>query len=382
MRRHGSLITLLFLFYSCFQHRKPFKKMKTKFLTALSAFLFAFTAFNAQAGMVTDAHGNTGYDTAAECDAAVQNGTAKFYESFTHQKPLIRAGEKGVQKASIRDLGPEYRLGACDLGVGKKLKRDGVSTALQGKYVPYSPDFAVNAYTDATGSVVRVSMAQCDNWFSGNAPRPVSIPQVKPQPVPEPEPQPVPEPEPQPVQPTPEPVVESKVHVFPYVFGTMGIFQDGVRANANIVGNNRAVDETDTRFAGQAGVGIQLNRWLGGEIFYQTGRTNVFSERLCALNRTYGARATLGREINENTRLFLKAGAANVRHKTFYYGNGKAVVRPTAGIGISRKVNENLSFRADYDHYFKRSSSDKKAGNEGVHWKGANYLGAGLQYNF
>lgn len=32
----------------------------------------------AQAGMVTDQHGNVGYDSAAECDAAVQAGTATW----------------------------------------------------------------------------------------------------------------------------------------------------------------------------------------------------------------------------------------------------------------------------------------------------------------
>ncbi len=31
----------------------------------------------------TDRHGNVGYTTAAECDAAVGAGTAKFYEPFT-----------------------------------------------------------------------------------------------------------------------------------------------------------------------------------------------------------------------------------------------------------------------------------------------------------
>ena len=37
----------------------------------------------AQAGMVTDQHGNVGYDSAAECDAAVQAGTARFYRPVT-----------------------------------------------------------------------------------------------------------------------------------------------------------------------------------------------------------------------------------------------------------------------------------------------------------
>ena len=46
-----------------------------------------FAAQGALAGMVTDPQGNVGYDTAAECDAAVTAGTAKFYKPF----PLVNA---------------------------------------------------------------------------------------------------------------------------------------------------------------------------------------------------------------------------------------------------------------------------------------------------
>ena len=38
----------------------------------------------AHAGMTTDGHGNVGYDSAAECDAAVVAGKARFYKSYTH----------------------------------------------------------------------------------------------------------------------------------------------------------------------------------------------------------------------------------------------------------------------------------------------------------
>ena len=54
--------------------------------------------------------------------------------------------------------------------------RDGVSKALQGKYIPFSPDMQVNVYLDASGKPTRASMQQCDNWFSGNAPRAVPLP--------------------------------------------------------------------------------------------------------------------------------------------------------------------------------------------------------------
>lgn len=39
-----------------------------------SAVAALFISTHANAGMVTDSHGNVGYDTAAECDAAVQAG--------------------------------------------------------------------------------------------------------------------------------------------------------------------------------------------------------------------------------------------------------------------------------------------------------------------
>jgi hypothetical protein len=44
---------------------------------------------SAIAGMVTDPHGNVGYDTAAECDAAVNSGKAKFYVSYTRKSALL-----------------------------------------------------------------------------------------------------------------------------------------------------------------------------------------------------------------------------------------------------------------------------------------------------
>lgn len=122
----------------------------------------------------TDGHGNVGYDTAAECDAAVANGTAKFYRPFTSHPPLKRNGEASVQSLTLKDVTAEnYSRGACDIGVGRSNDRDGVSSRLIGKYVPYSPAMPVNVYFDDQNKVVRATMKQCDNNFGGNLPRPV-----------------------------------------------------------------------------------------------------------------------------------------------------------------------------------------------------------------
>ncbi len=133
-----------------------------------------------------DGHGNEGYDSAAECDAAVASGTAKFYKPHTTHEPLKRAGEADVKAQKLFDLvnakdaasalgydAAGYSRGACDVGVGRSQGRDGVSAPLIGKYIPYGPEMAVNVYFDASGKAVRASMKQCDNNFSGNMPRPV-----------------------------------------------------------------------------------------------------------------------------------------------------------------------------------------------------------------
>jgi hypothetical protein len=175
------------------------------------------------AGMVKDGHGNVGYDTAAECDAAVRAGTAVFYKSFTFQKPLLRAGEVSVKSMPLSDLSiPDsvvqgksfsannYKTGACDRGAPRQGGRDGVAPELQGKFVPYSPSMLVNVYYDKAGTPVRTSMKQCDNWFDGNFPRPLSAPVAAQKPAavePAPAPKPV---APKPVvtaSPAPAPVV-------------------------------------------------------------------------------------------------------------------------------------------------------------------------------
>ena len=123
----------------------------------------------------TDRHGNEGYSTAAECDAAVASGAAKFYEAFTDHPPLRRDGEDAVKQGTLSDAGPQYGRGACDVGVGRSGGRDGVSAPLIGKFVPFSPDMPVNLYSDAAGKLVRVTMQKCDNNFGDNFPRPINV---------------------------------------------------------------------------------------------------------------------------------------------------------------------------------------------------------------
>ncbi len=155
---------------------------------ALAAIACSTLAFSAHAAMHADANGNVGFDTAQECDAAVAGGKVKFYQPFTSHPALKRAGEASVQQMTLKDLvkaeeaakalgyaAASFANGACDLGVGRSNGRDGVSKALIGKYVPFSPDMPVNVYFNAQGQMVRAMMKQCDNNFSNNLPRPTGV---------------------------------------------------------------------------------------------------------------------------------------------------------------------------------------------------------------
>jgi Putative peptidoglycan binding domain len=158
----------------------PRTSLSTLFVSCL------LMAAGTQAAMTTDQHGNVGYDTAAECDAAVASGTAKFYQPFTSQPPLKRAGEASVKQLKLSDLtaaqdaasalgynAAEYNNGSCDIGVGRSNNRDGVTRVLIGKYIPYAPSMSVNVYFDNQDKIVRATMMQCDNNFGRNMPRPV-----------------------------------------------------------------------------------------------------------------------------------------------------------------------------------------------------------------
>ena len=139
--------------------------------------LISLCALQANAAVHTDRNGNVGYDTLAECVAAIESGSAKFYQPFTTHPPLKRAGEAEVRPMELKALGvADYSKGSCDLGVGRSNGRDGVSGKLIGKFVPYAPSMPVNAYFDSNGKLVRASMLQCDNNFSSAFPRPLGTP--------------------------------------------------------------------------------------------------------------------------------------------------------------------------------------------------------------
>lgn len=400
--------------------------MKTMKIVSTAVVLSAaFASFSAKADMVTDAHGNVGYDTAAECDAAVANGTARFYTPFTHKAPLKRKGEAKVQTATLKDLGEQYARGACDVGVGRRMGREGVSTALQGKFIPFSPEMPINVYTDRAGNAVRVTMAQCDNWFSGSAPRPVGV--VAPTAV---NTTTSPEPDLTSTAPVVVPAVAAAFGAKPYVFGTLGALDAGVKGTrpfSGVVGN---ANDRDTRFAGQVGFGVQFNKLLGAELFYTGSANHKFDTTadmtnsttaapLIALGanavqnyvtetqqHTYGGRLTLGHNFTDKFRLFGKAGVAGTTMKIkeltggqtstnpvlnagleTVYSNAKGrlegkkgtFARATAGIGATYNVTDKLAVRGDYDHYFKKNYE-----HNGYEYtaKGANYLGLGVQYNF
>lgn len=352
-------------------------------LALLTGSLLATTAF---AAPTVDKEGNTGYATAAECDAAVIAGTARFYQPVTQMPTKLQKGEKRVSKGKLSDLGPAYQLGACDLGVGRKNGRNGVSKALQGKYVPFSPDSAVNLYADATGKTVRASMAQCDNRFSGAFPRAVPVPPPAPAPVavapaPAPAPAPVvaaPAPAPAPVvMPAPAPAPVAKKGITPYVFGTLGAVNDSVNYGAPAGLSN--VGDSDRQTGGQLGVGLQFNDLLGAELFYQGGKKHEYA----AFNGTgydigvkaLGARLTLGTNVTEKLRLFGKLGTARVTHDLFT-GGDESKTRALLGAGLTYSLSENLGVRFDYDHIRRQGSSTNPR------WGNIDYFGLGLQYSF
>jgi hypothetical protein len=149
-------------------------KNSQRFAFALS--VSAVCTLQAMAAMTTDANGNVGFDTPAECEAAIASPSVKFYQPFTSHPPLKRTGEADVKQMTLKDLtNASYARGSCDIGVGRSGGRDGVSRALIGKYIPFSPSMPVNAYFDATGKLVRATMQQCDNNFSGAFPRPLGV---------------------------------------------------------------------------------------------------------------------------------------------------------------------------------------------------------------
>ena len=179
------------------RHVHPVARLAPRTALVGGGLLLACAA--AHAGMVTDAHGNVGYDSAAECDAAVQAGNARFYRPVTDRKPARQKGEASVrtirlselssataQAAGLRYSAADYARGACDLGIRHVKGRPDITPELVGKWVPFSPDMPLNLYADAAGQPLRATMGQCDNGFSGNLPRPVPPVAVVAAPVPPP----------------------------------------------------------------------------------------------------------------------------------------------------------------------------------------------------
>jgi hypothetical protein len=356
----------------------------------LSSVGLIFTA-QVNAAVHKDARGNIGYDTAAECDVAVQNGTAKFYQPVTKNKPSRQKGEKSVKVSLISDLGEQYRLGACDKGVGKQNGRQGVDRKLQGKYVPFSPSMPLNTYLDASGKVVRVSMQICDNRFSAALPRAVTIPPPPPVAINTAPPAPPvvvapptvvvpppPPPEPTPVvvsPPTPAPA-PAPAGITPYVFGSVGAQSDKICYMGGSDAQN--IMDKGNYVSGQVGAGVSFNELVGAELYVQAGANHKYTSNNNSINArttTVGARMTLGTNLGTQARIFGKLGVANVNHNTA--GESQNRLQPVVGLGVTYDITPAISIRGDFDHYLKRSKS-----SDNPVWGRSNYLGAGVQFKF
>lgn len=343
-----------------------------RILSIFTILAASFTTNIAKADATYDAHGNVGYDTAAECDAAVQSGSAKFYQPFTHKKPLLRTGEKSVQTATLKDLGSQYAKGACDVGVGKRAGRDGVSTVLQGKFIPFSPDMPVNVYNDASGNAVRVTMGQCDNWFSTSAPRPVTLVQQHTQ---------------QPIanetvvtatEPTAPIPMATAALISPYVFGTIGIHTEHMDANGKQPAfyNRGIYNDSSRTVTGQVGVGLQFNPYVGGEVYFEGGKnkkyTSTTGTEQKVNRRVLGSRLILGTNADAKVRIFTKVGVAAVHQDDFH-------PQWVLGLGGSYKITDKTAIRVDYDHNIKRSPH---VYYDNMGFSKSHYFGFGLQHHF
>lgn len=333
--------------------------------------------FSAQAGaaIYQDSHGNMGYDTAAECDAAVQSGNAKFYQSATKHAPLRQKGEKSVKAARLSDLGSQYRLGSCDVGVGRKQGRDGVDRKLQGKYIPFGPSMPINAYLDASGQIVRASMQVCDNRFSAALPRPVSVPAVVVAPVVATPPV-VKAPPPVVVAP-PVVVVQAPVApvqmsvsagVAPYIFGTIGAQKDAV---CHLEDGSSAA----TLLTGQVGLGMNFNAILGAEVYAQGSKSHKYNNAMSSETSSIGARLTVGTNVTSETRVFGKIGVANVKHT--YGTDSQTGMRPVIGLGLTYDLTPSITLRGDADVTIRHNESTAHP-----NWSNDKYLGLGLQFKF
>ena len=165
------------------------------------------------------------------------------------------------------------------------------------------------------------------------------------------------------------PVASPALRMTPYLFGTLGVQRDLI-GNAPIGGIAQHDDHAHA-FAGQPGVGYQLNERFGVEGFVQGGKDLSFENGVSTKTRALGLRGTVGYDLSDAVRLVGKLGIARVTHSGGVPSQSET--RPTVGIGMAYDLSKNLALRADFDHYVKKSSSD---------WKALNYFGMGLQYSF
>lgn len=167
----------------------------------------------------------------------------------------------------------------------------------------------------------------------------------------------------------------------PYVFGTLGLVNDSVVHRDQ--GGSIRVGDSDRQMGLQVGAGLQFNRILGAEVFYQTGKSHEYTALnggdVTAKAKVLGARVTAGSNVSDNLRLFGKLGVANVKHSSGQLAgmpnHSSSQTRPTVGVGVTYSLNENLMLRADADHFPRRGSNNPRWGN-------VDYYGVGLQYNF
>jgi opacity protein-like surface antigen len=172
----------------------------------------------------------------------------------------------------------------------------------------------------------------------------------------------------------------------PYLFGTAGQAHDSVIHVA--APSEGAVAGSDGQTSFQLGLGMQFNRLLGAEAYAQAGSRHAYltvnGERVKQAARAFGARVTLGLDIGESLRIFGKAGIARVVHSgrsswsptADEHGYSNRQSRSTLGLGVSVRLAERLSLRADADHIFQRRN------DQGTGWGNLNHFGLGLQYRY
>ena len=175
----------------------------------------------------------------------------------------------------------------------------------------------------------------------------------------------------------------------PYLFGTLGSVADSVIYSAP--NPSHSVGNSDRQVGTQFGAGLQFNPMFGAEVFYQAGKQLEYAAANSYVNgiatRALGARMTVGRHLTDDLRLFAKVGLARITHANSG-GNSthwdQVVPGPsysqnqtsaTVGLGATYALGENLSLRADLDHFPKRRNS-----NPG--WGNLDYVGVGLQYKY